>query len=421
MVARVDPAQRLRTIRWSPLADLHESAARAIARVLSGEPAEKVIDRLLRSQRGLSGEQRTALVEAVFGVALWQRRLAWHAAVEPHPEHARALLFVLLRDLAGVAEAEAASLSGLSGAPPPPRDAPPSLALRWSLPDWIAASLSRDFGAEAEALCASLNLPGPICLRANTLRTTREALASTLRAEGVATRPTTFSPLGLLVEGPRPNILGLPSHRAGLFEVQDEGSQLLGLLVEARPGHTVLDFCAGRGGKTLLLAGELRGRGALLAHDVDQSRLDRLEQRAARAGVLALRVLRAEPDASLRCDRVLVDAPCSELGSLRRGPDARFRTREADALALPKLQLQILQTAARHVAANGLLIYATCTLRREENDEVVEAFLAAQPRFLLRTAGGPWLADGLRRGPYFESLPHRHGCDGFFAAVLQLA
>jgi 16S rRNA (cytosine967-C5)-methyltransferase len=181
----------------------------------------------------------------------------------------------------------------------------------------------------------------------------------------------------------------------------------------------VLDYCAGAGGKTLLLAGELRGRGELYAHDPDQERLDRLEQRARRAGATNLHLLREPPPPELRCDRVLVDAPCSELGTLRRGPDARFRISPADAEALPDLQLEILTRASQHLGAGGVLVYATCTLRRAENEGVIERFLERRPAFALRPAGAGWLGEELRRGPFFASAPHRHGMDGFFAAVLQ--
>jgi 16S rRNA (cytosine967-C5)-methyltransferase len=178
----------------------------------------------------------------------------------------------------------------------------------------------------------------------------------------------------------------------------------------------VLDLCAGAGGKTLLLAAELRGEGELHAFDTDMSKLARLQQRADRAGVRGL-VVHSQLPPPLECDAVLVDAPCSELGALRRGPDARFRV-SAD-LSIVKLQLGLLQQGASHVRAGGRLIYATCTLRREENEGVVEAFLREAAAFRVVRAGGDWLDGGLRRGDFFLSVPHRHGTDGFFAAVLE--
>ena len=418
-----DPTLRLREVPWPALRGLQDAACAAIAETLRGAPAERVVDRLLRAHRSLTRDQRAALVEAVFGVALWRRRLVSLTFVidECQPRSAALLLAALLRDLAGLRDAEAAALAGLTeGELQPRRIAPVTLALRWSLPDWIAACLQREVAGEADALCAALNAPGPICLRANTLRLSREALQQRLAGEGLRTQLTRWSPLGLHVLEARPNLLGLGAQREALFEVQDEGSQLVGLLTDARPGQRVLDFCAGAGGKTLLLAGELGGEGELHAHDVDQGRLLRLERRAARAGVEGLLVHRAPPPAGLRFDRVLVDAPCSELGALRRGPDARFLLREEAVLALPALQGQLLARAAVHVGAGGRLVYATCTLRREENEEVVEAFLRAHPSFALRRAWAPWLAPSMLRGDYFLCLPHRHGTDGFFAAVMDL-
>ena len=396
-MTHLDPTLRLREVPWQALCGLEPLAILAIEKVLAGERAERVLDRLLRDHRGLEREQRTALVEAVFGVALWRRRLAHEAKVAASPEHAGALLSALVKGLSSDSDLE--------------------LGVRWSFPDWIAATLVSYLGeGAADSLCAALNLPGPICLRANALRITRDELASRLRDEGVATRPAPYSRLGLLVEGARPNILALAAHREGLFEVQDEGSQLLGLLVEARPGHVVLDYCAGAGGKTLLLAGEA---GELHVHDSDGGRLARLEQRAARAGVKLIQVHRRPPPPSLLCDRVLVDAPCSELGALRGGPDARFHLSQQQAGELPALQSRLLRSAAQHVLPGGRLVYATCTLRREENEAVVESFLRDQPAFSLRSAGAGWLPEELRRGPYFLSLPDRHGTDGFFAAVLE--
>jgi 16S rRNA (cytosine967-C5)-methyltransferase len=300
------------------------------------------------------------------------------------------------------------------------RSVPEALALRHSLPDWLAEHFARELGPEADTLAAHLNVPAPITLRANTLRTTREALAARLREEGLTVHPGRFSPLALHVEGPegkRPNLYGLRAQQEGLFEVQDEGSQLLGLLMEAHPGDSVLDLCAGAGGKTLQLAAAMGDQGRLLAYDPDAERLDRLLQRATRAGLRRLELLRAPPTAGLQVDRVLVDAPCSELGTLRRGPDLRFRLgREALTRWLP-LQSALLRDAARHVRPGGRLVYATCTLNRAENEAPVERFLAEHPDFRpVRPAG---LDPSLLEGEYLRAFPHRHGTDGFFAAVLE--
>lgn len=391
-------------------------ASEALARILSGTPAERVVDRTLRDHRGLSREQRQALVEALFNAGLWRRRLGFLLGREDAPPSL--LLYALLHGLAGVPATEAASLAGVEAPPALASGTPPSLALRHSLPDWLAEHSAREWGAEAEAFCAHLNVPGPITLRVNPLRTTREALAERLRAEGVATRPGPWSPLALHVEGPRPNIYGLASHREGLFEVQDEGSQLLGLLVEARPGETVLDFCAGAGGKTLLLGAAMGNTGRLFAHDTDAERLTRLERRCIQAGLTNVRVLWKPPE-GLSFDRVLVDAPCSELGTLRRGPDVRFRLRPESLTELPRLQREILERAAGQVRPRGRLVYATCTVNRAENEDLVAAFLGAKPEFHAVVPGAGWLRPECVRDGWLSCAPHRHGTDGFFAAVLE--
>ncbi len=383
--------ERLADIPWSALrADL---ALPAIERVLGGAGAEREVDRTLRSHRGLSRDERSAVVEAIFGVALWRRRLAWHAGLDgPGPSGAALLLTCFLRDLAGVPEAQASALTAVAA--PPPKPAPTRLADRWSLPDWLEAHLIDQLPHDADAFCAAISVPGPVCLRANRLLCTRDQLAARLRDEGIATRPGQRSPDALIVETRNANLFGAQAWRDGLFEPQDEGSQLLGQLVEARPGDTVLDLCAGAGGKSLLLAAQ---GATVFAHDVDRGRLSRLKTRAQRAHADRIEIVR-EP---VPADRVLVDAPCSELGTLRRGPDARWRIAESALTAHPPLQLELLETAARW--ARRRLVYATCTVNRAENEDVAARFEAAHPEF--RRAGG------------LRLLPHQDGTDGFFAAA----
>jgi 16S rRNA (cytosine967-C5)-methyltransferase len=210
-------------------------------------------------------------------------------------------------------------------------------------------------------------------------------------------------------------VYGLGAHRDGLFEVQDEGSQLLGAAVGARPGESVLDLCAGAGGKTLLLAADVGAGGRVHAADPDGERLVRLRSRAERAGAAGIVAVHgAAPPADLSVDRVLVDAPCSELGALRRGPDVRWRLDPAGFAALPALQLGILARGAGHVRPGGTLVYATCTFRRAEDEDVALAFEAAHPRFA-RAAPAVDPAVLTPEG-FLRTFPHRHGTDGFFAA-----
>jgi 16S rRNA (cytosine967-C5)-methyltransferase len=403
---------RLSGVPWRSLAGLAPSLDIPLSAVLGGTAAERVLARYLRGRPSLSPPERRAVAEAVFGVGLWRRRLAHHTGSGAGP---RALLATLLRDLAGVREAEAICELP-AGSLPREVPAPADLALFFSLPDWLADTLRREAGDEAPSLADALNCPGPIFLRANRGRTGREALAERLREEGVGTRPGRLAPDALEVISQRPNVLALPSFRAGLFEVQDEGSQVVGEAVAPVPGDEVLDLCAGAGGKALLIAGALGGRGTVHACDSDGERLERLARRAAKAGA-RLRVHGASPPRGLSFDRVLVDAPCSALGPLRRGPDLRFRIDPASFAALPSLQLELVSRGAALVRPGGRLVYATCTMRREENEEVAAAFEGAHPEYeRVPPVGASGLVD--RQG-FLSLAPHRHGTDGFFAAAWQ--
>lgn len=412
---------RVARVPWEALAGVGPALEAPLTEVLAGAPAERVLDRLLRRLGPVSAAGRAAVAEAIFGVALWRRRLRAHLG-RPEPMDAPPLLLLaaLLRDLGGRPGERAAALAGIEPGALPPPPLPGfaerlGLADRYSLPDWLAEELGRAAGDAAPALADALDRPGPVALRTNLLRTTAGALAARLAAEGVETSAGRLVPGCLLAVG-RPGIYGLRAHQEGLFEVQDEGSQLLGALVEARPSEAVLDACAGAGGKTLLLAGAVGPAGRVYAADPDAGRLARLRVRAQRAG--AEQIVEVAGEAAppgLRVDRALVDAPCSELGALRRGPDLRWRIDPASFARLPALQTRILLEAARHVRPGGRLVYATCTLRDEENARVAEAFERLQPEFQrLRPslAGGALEPDG-----FVRTWPHRHGTDGFFAAV----
>jgi 16S rRNA (cytosine967-C5)-methyltransferase len=365
------PISRLRLVPWAALRK--DLALPAIEAALRGRPAEREIDRTLRAHRGLSRDERAALVEAIFGVSLWRRRLAWHAgASDP-----ASLLEALIRDLGGVGE-------------PLRAGEPERLADRWSLPDWLERHLQDELGDEAEAFCSAISVPGPVCLRANRLLCGRLGLAERLRAEGIETRPSTRAMDALFVETRGANLFGSGAWRDGWFEPQDEGSQIVGALSE---DSEVLDLCAGAGGKSLLLA-SLGAR--VLAYDVDRDRLARLRTRAARAHARVEILDRPRP-----APTVLVDAPCSELGTLRRGPDLRWRIDPASLRTFPAIQRQILETAAG--LAQRRLVYVTCTIARAENEALASSFERGHADF--------------RRVGFQTLLPHRDGTDGFFTAV----
>jgi 16S rRNA (cytosine967-C5)-methyltransferase len=337
----------------------------ALEAVLQGAAAERQIERTLRAHRALTRDERTALVEAIFGVALWRRRLEWQCASR---EPARLL---------------EAFVQGFRGTPE-------RLADRWSLPDWLEAHLQRELGAEAEAFCEAISQRGPICLRANRLLCTREQLADRLRAEGIETSPARTAPDAVFVTTRGANLFGSGAWRDGWFEPQDEGSQLVGLL--ARDSE-VLDLCAGAGGKSLLLAA---AGCRVVAYDVDAERLVRLRARRERARA-AIEIV-SEPRTART---VLVDAPCSELGTLRRGPDLRWRLQPSLLETLPPIQRELLAVAAR--LAEERVVYVTCTVNRAENEAVAQWFDEAHPTF--------------KRTRSLVLLPHRDGTDGFFAAA----
>jgi 16S rRNA (cytosine967-C5)-methyltransferase len=287
---------------------------------------------------------------------------------------------------------------------------------------------------EAKALAHAMNQRAPLTVRANLLAGTREALRERLSEEGVAAEPTPHSPWGLVLDG-HANAFALRAFRDGLFEIQDEGSQLVALACGARPGWTAVDACAGAGGKSLALAMEMRNKGSLHALDVDADRLGEARRRARRAGVhnLRTRVIPASgPEAEAAAadlagtaDLVLVDAPCSGLGTLRRKPDARWRLEPGDPARFAEVQRELGTRFAGLLRPGGRLVYATCAIGRTENEEVA-AFLAARgpglvPLPLERTLGAERARVLGVEGHLLRLAPHRHGTDGFFVAAFERA
>ena len=299
-------------------------------------------------------------------------------------------------------------------------------AIELSYPDWLVTRLAAEMGLdEARLLCAAMNQRAPLTIRTNTVRTTRADLARRLADEGVETEPTTLAADGLRFAR-YVNAFGLAAFREGLFEVQDEGSQLVAEACAPPPRGLVVDACAGAGGKTLALAALAGGRGRVVALDVDGRKLEELRRRARRAGLSNVQARPPGPEATLglagRADRVLCDAPCSGLGVLRRNPEARWRVTPDSVAELPARQRAILEQYAGLCAPGGRLVYATCTVLRSENDGVVEAFLEAHPDFervLLKEILGAARALQIGDGTCLRLVPHRHGTDGFFAAVLR--
>ena len=305
---------------------------------------------------------------------------------------------------------------------------------RHNLPEWLVAPLKAQLGNQFWPLVESLQQPAPLDLRVNALADKRPELQKELAKASIKAVPTPFSPWGLRVEG-KPALNKLDAFTRGALEVQDEGSQLLALLLDAKRGEMVVDFCAGAGGKTLAIGATMRNTGRLYAFDTSAHRLDALKPRLARSGLSNVHpaAIAHERDDRIKrlagkIDRVLVDAPCSGLGTLRRNPDLKWRQSPQSVQELTAKQAAILQSAARLVKSGGRLVYATCSVLPEENEAIAEAFAAANPDFEpqdaagllagLKVEGADTLCAGGDGGTrYLRLWPHRHATDGFFAAV----
>lgn len=300
------------------------------------------------------------------------------------------------------------------------------IAMMHSFPETIVQEWLERFGAtETERLCAALNQPAPTVIRVNTLKATIEECRARLRAEGIESESTRLSPFGLVLNK-RINAQASQAFKDGWFEMQDEGSQIISLLLDAKPGETIVDACAGGGGKTLHIAALMRNEGEIHAIDVDEKRLENVRPRLLRAGISIAHLHRSNDELidSLRgkADAVLVDAPCSGVGTFRRNPAAklRFDTQFVDRMVTT--QKRVLESSAHFVKPGGRLVYSTCTLLREENEHVVETFLAVQDEFQLMSAASLLREQNIEiefASAYFTLLPHRTSTDGFFAAVLR--
>jgi 16S rRNA (cytosine967-C5)-methyltransferase len=304
------------------------------------------------------------------------------------------------------------------------------LGLSASLPEPLAARWIAAFGQDAERAAEAMNERAPFTARANTLKGSRDELLAQLRGDGIDCHPTRFSPLGISLHS-RINAFSLAAFQDGRLELQDEGSQLLGMLVDAPP-RLVVDACAGSGGKTLQLAAQMGNRGELFALDVREQSIRDLRKRARRAGAFNVRTRiipatvdqarEAVGDLAGRAERVLVDAPCSGTGALRRNPDARYRINADELVMQARRQGELLFLFAELVRPGGRLIYSTCSVLPEENEAVVQSFLASRPDFALRPASialGDALAAEVAPDGFLRVAPHTHGTDGFFGAVLQ--
>jgi 16S rRNA (cytosine967-C5)-methyltransferase len=413
----------------------------------SSGSADRVTANFLRSRPWLAGRERGDTLHRVDDVLRHLGRLDWWIARAAHglPPSSR------LRVLAHLALAEgqpapriAALFAGGRHMPEPLggreesfiaavagqgllQDAMP-LPIRAAFPAWLEPTLRSAFAERLELEMFALAAPAPLDLRVNTLKATRAAALAALEREGLKAEATALSPLGLRL-GRRIDLGRCQALADGLVEPQDEGSQIAALLVDARPGQFVVDYCAGAGGKTLALAAAMQNRGRLVATDLATGRLLRAKARLKRAGAHNVETRDSNAERKWlkrqtgRVDRVLVDAPCTGIGSWRRIPDARWRLKPQYLEELVARQRGILAEAAKLVAPGGRLIYVTCSVLPRENEEQVAVFLGAHPGFVVVPLPAVWVdvigSSCPSDGPYLQLTPARHGTGGFFIAIME--
>ncbi|MGE5649832.1 RsmB/NOP family class I SAM-dependent RNA methyltransferase [Noviherbaspirillum sp. UKPF54] len=392
-------------------------------------PADAILSRYFREHPKLGTRERHAVAEGVYAVL--RNKLAYASFSESgHGPAMRRLALLGLADVVGI--------DALGGISPEEgewlrriaqidRTALPA-ALRANLPPWLFDKLVARDGEDATMqLAAALNQPAPLDLRVNALKAKRDDVLAELAKAPIECEPTPYAPLGIRLRK-KPALQNLPLFKEGAIEVQDEGSQLLAQIVAAKRGEMVADFCAGAGGKTLALGAAMRNTGRLYAFDVSEKRLSKLKPRLARSGLSNVHpvVIAHENDAKIKrlagkIDRVLVDAPCSGLGTLRRNPDMKWRQTPESVCELNGKQTSILASAARLVKPGGRLVYATCSLLDEENEAIATQFIASHPDFALVP-----MKDVLQEQKitldmqdYLKLSPQVHRTDGFFAAVFE--
>jgi 16S rRNA (cytosine967-C5)-methyltransferase len=420
-------------------ANLLRQAAMVLTNLLEfNSPADAKLSEFFRNNRELGTKERAFVAESVYGVLRRLRYLSTVAANEEgDPDDARKLILAWLvkvegksiRELESILNeqqtewAQAIKAKSTENLP---------LAVQADVRDWLWAKLVAQYGeTEALTICRSMFEQASLDLRVNTIKGNRDDVLKKMLAENtsnediIATTP--HSPIGIRM----PNRMGISRHvlfTEGKIEVQDEGSQLLAYLVAPKRGHMVADFCAGAGGKSLAIGALMKNTGRLYAFDISEKRLLNLGQRLKRSGLsnLHAQVITGENDQKLKrlngkFDRVLVDAPCSGMGTLRRNPDLKWRFEATDIAELNVKQTYILARAAKLVKAGGRLIYATCSLLIDENEAIAEAFLAANTDFVLVPAVEILAQQQIKidTGQYLKLLPHLHGTDGFFAAVFE--
>ena len=409
---------------------IDRAAAAAAAMLRFDRPADRALSEFFREHRELGRQDRAMVAETVYAL-LRRLRLLQHVTQTANPRRLVLATLALVqghnvREFEGVVHRRdlewLAEVKGAAQAPLP-------FEVACNLPDWVVARLRASMDdASIASLAEALNRPAPLDLRVNVMKGERNAVVASLAAEGMQAVPTPYSPWGIRLAD-KPALARHPLFLDGTIEVQDEGSQLLAVLTGARRGEMVADFCAGAGGKTLALGAAMRSSGRVYAFDVSEKRLAKLKPRVARSGLSNVHPQRIDSERDPRVrrlagkvDRVLVDAPCSGLGTLRRNPDLKWRQREEDVAELTAKQRAILAAASVLVKPGGRLVYATCSLLPEENEAIVEAFLAEHPEFERRSAATlleeSRIAVPAQVDDYLRMRPDVQNTDGFFACVM---
>ena len=423
-----------------------------------GVHAEPLLDAALTGTGIQNPQDRRLITELVYGTLRMRGRLDWiigrlyrgdYAALEtPVRNILRTGLYQLLftdrippfaavNEAVGIAKKSCPAAAGLVNAilrnalrekesivwPDMAKDPGRAIAVLHSHPRWLVERWLDRYGIdETIAICRANNTIPPLAVRVNTLKTSREKAISALAGEGITAETARFSPDGIILPAPAAGLRDTAAFRDGLIRVQDEASQLVSRIVAPRPGERILDLCAGTGGKTLHLAALMKNRGKITAVDLHP---DKLLLLAAEVGRLGVTIVETHPGDAAGTpetfrgafDRVLLDAPCSGLGTLRRNPEIRWRIAPMDLKKCLQIQKRLLRGAADCVKPGGLLVYCVCTVTPEENEGVAADLLAARPGFKRIPPGGipPELIDA---DGFFRTFPHRHGTDGFFGAVL---
>lgn len=424
--------------------------------------ADLLLDYALKSP-SLNGTDRALLNELVYGTLRWRGKI--DALLDPHLKRPLGKIDPLIRNLlrlavyqlsfldkvpAYAAVNEAVTLAkshGGAGAAgftnavlrnflrkrsreeniDEQDDSIAALAVAYSHPEWLVKRWLEEFGPdETKLLMQANNQKAPLVLRVNSLKTSRAVLLRRMAEAGIHATPTKRSPQGIRLESGG-SLEKLPGFADGLFQVQGESSQLVNHLLSPSPGARILDACAAPGGKCTHIAELMKDKGELIAIDISARGINKIIENVKRLGLKSVRALRADASEALSSielhsfDRILVDAPCSGLGTLRGHPEIKWQRSENDIQRLSRLQSKLLQRLSGYLKPGGVLVYSTCTLTREENEEVVQAFLCREKSFELEQAAGylPKEAKHMMRGNFFLALPHRDETDGFFAARMR--